>query len=658
MRRRTLGKRRAAEYTYDLAAPQDPSAPLTKWIEAVQISQYKTAMGGSNGTVVKHIGGYPGLIQKVEEFERSGGLRTDSGAEPVILLMYSKYSGHAVIPVSVEQTEDGDFSMQIYDPNYPTALQTLLIKKDFNGISYRHYIGASYALYSDFVDAMSDVTLYRNEEEDTTVYLSIDKENGEVTNTEGDGIDEIEGAYQQVSFAGGEEDVFSGIKSFVLPAGEYQIAADTEESGAEGTEDGQQTEDKTVTFYMAAEDYFAQITASDENAVLQVKAQAKEDEGLSLTLQSDSEEEETTKITLLSEEGVEHTIEAESGTIAVSLAGEDSLSIEVPENKAVSVDGVAAEVVDGKAEASFASVSIKNPTAEVSCGLDKKLNGTVQAEVSSYFEESKTVTVQVDFVEEGGEMAASYQEEMEFAPGAQSIELVLENLETNFTKTTGEVELTCEITITDESGKKVTAALDGIIVELKEPEEPDDPYQPSGGDDDPYQSSGGTENQTESPQVTDLTIPKSLTLGVGENYRLKARIKPAAASGSELAYKVSGKSVQVNKKGIAKAKKTGKAKVTVTAGKVSRTITVTVKNAPKKLTLNAKNRKMKKNTIFQIRTKLPKNTACSKFTYHSNKKSVASVSSTGKVTAKKRGTAVITVKTYNKKKAKLVIRVS
>ena len=41
--------------------------------------------------------------------------------------------------------------------------------------------------------------------------------------------------------------------------------------------------------------------------------------------------------------------------------------------------------------------------------------------------------------------------------------------------------------------------------------------------------------------------------------------------------------------------------------------------------------------------------------YTSSKPSVASVSSNGKITAKKKGTAIITAKTYINKKAKLKI---
>ncbi|MCI8489400.1 MAG: hypothetical protein HFJ04_03995 [Lachnospiraceae bacterium] len=73
--------------------------------------------------------------------------------------------------------------------------------------------------------------------------------------------------------------------------------------------------------------------------------------------------------------------------------------------------------------------------------------------------------------------------------------------------------------------------------------------------------------------------------------------------------------------------------------------------------LNAQKKKLKAGKKFQIKAKLPKGTASYKLTYTSSKKSVASVSKTGKVTAKKKGTAVITVKTYNGKKASLKLTV-
>ena len=84
-------------------------------------------------------------------------------------------------------------------------------------------------------------------------------------------------------------------------------------------------------------------------------------------------------------------------------------------------------------------------------------------------------------------------------------------------------------------------------------------------------------------------------------------------------------------------------------------MSVKKKKAPGKITLNSEQKTLKVGKKFQIKITLPKNTASNKISYSSNKKSVASVSSSGKVTAKKKGTAIITVKTFNGKKAKLNI---
>jgi len=66
----------------------------------------------------------------------------------------------------------------------------------------------------------------------------------------------------------------------------------------------------------------------------------------------------------------------------------------------------------------------------------------------------------------------------------------------------------------------------------------------------------------------------------------------------------------------------------------------------------------KKGKTFHIKAKFPKNAYSYKLKYTSNKKKIAEVNDKGIVKAKKKGTAVITVKTYNGKKAKVTIKVS
>lgn len=160
-------------------------------------------------------------------------------------------------------------------------------------------------------------------------------------------------------------------------------------------------------------------------------------------------------------------------------------------------------------------------------------------------------------------------------------------------------------------------------------------------------------------KVSKVTLnKKSLTLGVKETFTLKATVKPKNATNRKVTWKSNKpKIVAVSKSGKVTAKKTGKAIITAKADGKTAKCTITVKAAPKKISLNAKKKTLKKGKTFQIKVKLPKKTASNKITYTSSKKKIASVSSKGKVKALKKGKSVITVKTFNGKKAKINITV-
>lgn len=127
----------------------------------------------------------------------------------------------------------------------------------------------------------------------------------------------------------------------------------------------------------------------------------------------------------------------------------------------------------------------------------------------------------------------------------------------------------------------------------------------------------------------------------------------------QITWESSNKNVAVvSNTGKVTAKKQGTAKITAKAeGGAKATCTVTVKGVPGKITLNKKSVNLKVRKKFQIKVKLPSGTVCSKFTYKSNKPKIAAVSKTGKVTAKKKGTAKITVKAANNSKAKATLTV-
>ena len=165
--------------------------------------------------------------------------------------------------------------------------------------------------------------------------------------------------------------------------------------------------------------------------------------------------------------------------------------------------------------------------------------------------------------------------------------------------------------------------------------------------------------KTKKPEVQKVLVSvDKLTVGVGEKVQLEAGVYPKNAGDKKLFYKASNNKVKVSQKGVITAQKTGTCKVTISSSNGKKAVVkVTVKKKPSKISLNAKKKTLKKGKKFQIKTKLPKGTASYKITYTSSKKSVAAVSKTGKVTAKKKGNATITVKTYNGKKAVLKVSV-
>ena len=152
--------------------------------------------------------------------------------------------------------------------------------------------------------------------------------------------------------------------------------------------------------------------------------------------------------------------------------------------------------------------------------------------------------------------------------------------------------------------------------------------------------------------ATKVTLSKtSVTLGKGETLTVKATVTPTNATNKKVTWSTSNKKVATVANGKITAKGVGTATITAKTsnGKTAK-IKVTVKNAPSKVTLNKTSLTLGVKESFTLTKTLPKNTASNKITYTSSKPSVATVSEKGVITAKKAGTAKITVKTFNGKK--------
>lgn len=142
-----------------------------------------------------------------------------------------------------------------------------------------------------------------------------------------------------------------------------------------------------------------------------------------------------------------------------------------------------------------------------------------------------------------------------------------------------------------------------------------------------------------------VVAEKTVKLQKGQKQKIHAYIQPLTTE-DKLTFTSSNKKVAaVSKDGTITAKKAGKANITVKAGKKKVTVKVTVQApAPSGINGVPATKTLKKGKSFTIKPKLTPSGAEAKITYSSSNKKVAMVNAKGKVTAKRKGTAVITVK--------------
>lgn len=163
------------------------------------------------------------------------------------------------------------------------------------------------------------------------------------------------------------------------------------------------------------------------------------------------------------------------------------------------------------------------------------------------------------------------------------------------------------------------------------------------------------------PKKVTLDHTGTVTLNVGETLQLNATVQPADAS-TKLKWKSSSSSkAKVSSTGLVTARKAGTTTIRVTTsnGKSAKVkVKVVDPRIPTKVVLDHTGTvTLKVGETLQLGATVLPDTAQTKLTWKTSKKKVASVSGSGAVTALRKGTATITVKTSNGKKATVKIKV-
>lgn len=188
--------------------------------------------------------------------------------------------------------------------------------------------------------------------------------------------------------------------------------------------------------------------------------------------------------------------------------------------------------------------------------------------------------------------------------------------------------------VDEQVNEHLTAAINGLVKKEK-------PVEPVVTPDVKPTVTPG-KNETKPTATPTPVVKPGITAKVSQVYvGKKATIKVTKTKVTgKVTFKSSNKKVAtVNSKGVITGKKAGKTVITVKVGKYTKKLTVKVKKPSFKLVKSSVKLKKGKKTTIRVKA-----APVSKVTYKTSNKKVATVNSKGVVTAKKKGTAKITVK--------------
>lgn len=168
-------------------------------------------------------------------------------------------------------------------------------------------------------------------------------------------------------------------------------------------------------------------------------------------------------------------------------------------------------------------------------------------------------------------------------------------------------------------------------------------------------------NATSTQRPTKITLRKTtVTQGIGEKVKVSVKTNPKVTVSMHSNNK---KVASVTNNGYIKGNGKGTTKIIVTAGSSQAVIRVTVYPAPSKIGVTSNLASstsyiMKKGSTRQIPIYFNKGSYSNKITFNSSNKVVASVTSKGKIKAKKTGKTMIRISSFNHKKALVKVKVT
>ena len=226
-----------------------------------------------------------------------------------------------------------------------------------------------------------------------------------------------------------------------------------------------------------------------------------------------------------------------------------------------------------------------------------------------------------------------------------------------------------------EGSRRAAVYVKAPVPEETEPGAPSNPQEPSKSETEkmtetdqerPSEAPGTTETKKEEtkqdtkPETVSIKIGKkavkSITMGKKEKVLLIPVVRP---QGSKVSYTSSNPRIaSVDAQGKVKAKKVGRAVITVrTAKGTSANLSIRVKKAPTKIMFSARKKTLKAGESSRIKVRFPAKSGSYKITFTSSRKKVAAVEANGKIRALKKGKTVITARSFNGKKARMVVTV-